>query len=170
MLPIILDGSTLSIGVAGAGEGLARRLAMLTAAGITDPIVYPAALPDGDEITRLHILFITGLDETRSRELAGAAHLAGVIVNVEDVPALCDFHVPAQVRRGDLLLTVSTGGRAPGLSRALREDLQRRFGPEWGDRLDEIADLRSQWRTQGLSPNLVSERTQALLAERGWAA
>ena len=170
MLPIILDGSNLNIGIAGVGDGLARRLAMLTAAGITEPIVYSDALPDGDEIARLHILFITGLDETRSRELAGAAHLAGVIVNVEDVPALCDFHVPAQVRRGDLLLTVSTGGRAPGLSRALREDLQRRFGPEWGDRLDEIADLRTKWRAQGLSPNLVSERTQALLAERGWAA
>ena len=170
MLPIILDGSNLSIGVAAAGEGLARRLALLTAAGITAPIVYPDALPNADEIARLHILFIAGLDETRSRELAGAAHLAGVIVNVEDVPALCDFHVPAQVRRGDLLLTVSTGGRAPGLSHALRVDLQRRFGPEWAGHLDEIADLRAQWRAQGLTPDVVSERTQALLSERGWAA
>ncbi len=170
MLPIILDGSNLSIGVTGTGDGLARRLATLAAAGITEPIVYPERLPDAGEIAKLHILFIAGLDETRSRELAGAAHLAGVIVNVEDLPALCDFHMPAQVRRGDLLLTVSTGGRAPGLSHALREDLQRRFGPEWAGRLDEIADLRAQWRLQGLSPNVVSERTQAFLSERGWAA
>jgi precorrin-2 dehydrogenase/sirohydrochlorin ferrochelatase len=96
--------------------------------------------------------------------------LAGVIVNVEDVPSLCDFHVPAQVRRGDLLLTVSTGGRAPGVSRVLREDLQRRFGPEWADRLDEVAALRAQWRAEGMSPKLVSQHTQALLSERGWAA
>jgi precorrin-2 dehydrogenase / sirohydrochlorin ferrochelatase len=170
MLPIILDGSDLNIAVAGLGNGLARRLAMLAAAGISDPIVYEDALPDGDQISSLHILFIAGLDEARSRELAGMAHLAGVMVNVEDLPALCDFHVPAQVRRGDLLLTVSTGGRAPGLSHALREDLQRRFGPEWADRLDEIADLRAEWRAQGLSANVVSERTQALLLERGWAA
>ncbi len=170
MLPIILDGSNLSIGVAGAGDGLVRRLAMLTAAGIAEPIVYSDVLPNADEIARLHILFVAGLDETRSRELAGTAHLAGVIVNVEDVPALCDFHVPAQVRRGDLLLTVSTGGRAPGLSHALRQDLQRRFGPEWAGRLDEISDLRAQWRAEGIGANVVSERTQALLAERGWAA
>jgi precorrin-2 dehydrogenase/sirohydrochlorin ferrochelatase len=170
MLPIILDGSNLSIAVAGVGDGLVRRLAMLNAAGITDPAVYSDALPDAGQIARLHILFIAGLDETKSRELAGMAHLAGVIVNVEDVPSLCDFHVPAQVRRGDLLLTVSTGGRAPGLSRALREDLQRRFGPEWAERLDEVANLRNQWRAQGLSPNAVSERTQALFSERGWAA
>jgi precorrin-2 dehydrogenase/sirohydrochlorin ferrochelatase len=170
MLPIILDGSNLSIAVAGVGDGLARRLAMLNAAGITDTVVYSDALPGACEIARLHILFVTGLDEAQSRELAGVAHLAGVMVNVEDVPALCDFHVPAQVRRGDLLLTVSTGGRAPGLSRALREGLQHRFGPEWADRLDEVAELREQWRAQGLSPNAVSERTQALLSERGWAA
>ena len=170
MLPIILDGSNLSIAVAGAGEGLARRLAMLAAAGITEPKVYSERLPDADEIARLHILFIAGLDEVGSRELAGAAHLAGVIVNVEDEPTLCDFHVPAQVRRGDLLLTVSTGGRAPGLSHALREDLQRRFGPEWAGHLDEIADLRAQWRAQGIAADVVSERTRALLSERGWAA
>jgi precorrin-2 dehydrogenase/sirohydrochlorin ferrochelatase len=170
MLPIILDGSNISIGIAGAGDGLARRLAMLAAAGITEPRVYSDRLPDAGEIARLHILFVVGLDEARSRELAGAAHLAGVMVNVEDTPALCDFHMPAQVRRGDLLLTVSTGGRAPGLSHALRENLQRRFGPEWAGHLDEIAELRAQWRAQGLAANVVSERTQALLAERGWAA
>jgi precorrin-2 dehydrogenase/sirohydrochlorin ferrochelatase len=170
MLPIILDGSNLNIGIAGAGDGLARRLAMLAAAGITEPIVYRDRLPGAADLATLHILFIAGLDEGRSHELAGAAHLAGVMVNVEDAPSLSDFHVPAQVRRGDLLLTVSTGGRAPGLSHALREDLQRRFGPEWAGHLDEIADLRAQWRAEGLSPKLVSERTQALLSERGWAA
>jgi precorrin-2 dehydrogenase/sirohydrochlorin ferrochelatase len=170
MLPIILDGSNLNIGIVGTGDRLARRLAMLTAAGITAPMIYSDGLPDAEEIARLHILFLVGLDEVRSRELAGAAHLAGVMVNVEDTPALCDFHMPAQVRRGDLLLTVSTGGRAPGLSHALREDLQRRFGPEWAGHLDEIADLRSQWRAQGLAANVISERTQALLSERGWGA
>ena len=170
MLPIILDGSNLSIGVAGAGDGLARRVAMLAGAGITEPRVYSETLPDAGDIAGLHILFIAGLDERLSRELAGAAHLAGVIVNVEDTPSLCDFHVPAQVRRGDLLLTVSTGGRAPGLSHALRENLQRRFGPEWAGRVDEVAGLRAEWRAQGLSPNVVSERTRALLSERGWAA
>jgi len=168
MLPIILDGSNLTIGVAGTGDGLARRLATLTAAGITDPVVYGDAIPDAAQIARLHILFIVGLDETRSRELAGAAQLAGVIVNVEDVPSLCDFHMPAQVRRGDLLLTVSTGGRAPGLSHALREDLQKRFGPEWADRLATLATERARWRSAGLSPAEVSQKVRALVDEKEW--
>ncbi len=62
-----------------------------------------------------------------------------MLVNVEDVLPLCDFHVPAVVRRGDLLLTASTGGAAPGLARALREWLAQNFGPEWTDRLKDIS-------------------------------
>ena len=147
--------------------GFSRR-AMLTVGDHRSPSYSERSRRRRDR--RLHILFVAGLDETRSRELAGTAHLAGRMVNVEDVPALCDFHVPAQVRRGDLLLTVSTGGRSPGLAHALRQDLERRFGPEWADRLGEIADLRAQWRAAGIDANAVSERTQALLAERGWAA
>jgi precorrin-2 dehydrogenase/sirohydrochlorin ferrochelatase len=86
------------------------------------------------------------------------------------MPELCDFHVPAQVRRGDLLVAVSTAGRSPALSRALREHLEGRFGPEWESRLDEIADLRNAWRAEGASPNEVSRRTRALLSEREWLA
>ena len=74
-----------------------------------------------------------------SARLVQLARDAGVPVNVEDVPELCDFHVPATVRRGDLLLTISTGGRAPGLSRILREWLEDRFDEQWTARLDDLA-------------------------------
>ena len=33
----------------------------------------------------------------------------GMLVNVVDVPELCNFYVNAQVRRGDLTISVSTG-------------------------------------------------------------
>ena len=73
----------------------------------------------------------------------------GVLVNVEDVLPLCDFHVPAIVRRGDLLLTASTGGQAPGLARPLRESLAEQFGPEWTGRLKDLGLARAKWRAAG---------------------
>jgi len=73
----------------------------------------------------------------------------GILVNVEDVPELCDFHVPATIRRGDLLLTVSTGGKAPGLAKLIREWLEKKLGLEWSDRLHELAQARARWRGEG---------------------
>src|SRR5436190_24038591 len=99
MLPIILDGSKVRVGIAGSGDGLIRRLNVVRAAGPEKPAVYEGRLPSASDLATLKILFIAGLDAETSRALAQAARRAGVMVNVEDVPELCDFHVPAQVRR-----------------------------------------------------------------------
>jgi precorrin-2 dehydrogenase/sirohydrochlorin ferrochelatase len=170
MLPITLDQSALRMGVAGAGAPLERRLAMLDAGGVKPQWVHRDRLPSDAEITALHLFFVAGLDDGVSAALAATARRARVLVNVEDRPALCDFHVPASVRRGDLILTVSTGGRSPGVARLVREDLERRFGPQWGTRLDEMAELRRLWREEGLAPDLISERTRAFIGEKGWLA
>lgn len=160
MLPLAIDPRTVRVGLIGAGEGLARRLAFLVESGVEAP---EPGLSDG-----LQVLFVAGLDSARSADLAAQARAKGILVNVEDVQELCDFHVPAVVRRGDLALTVSTNGRAPGLSRLLREWLARIFGPEWTGRLDEVARARESWRAEGLAPSEVSERTRDLVARQGW--
>lgn len=66
-----------------------------------------------------------------------------VLVNVMDDVPHCDFAAPAVMRRGDLAIAVSTGGRSPALAHHLRVDLQRRFGPEWGTLLDLLGEVRA---------------------------
>jgi len=168
MLPIVLSPTAVRIGVAGRGDGLKRRLVLLEEAGAEKVVVLDQSTPTGDQLSQLSVLFVAGLDSDQSREFAAAARAAHVLVNVEDQPDLCDFHVPASLRRGDLLFTVSTGGQSPGLSRLLREELERRFGPEWSERTDEIARWRSDWRAAGIDPGSVSERTRDLVKSRGW--
>jgi precorrin-2 dehydrogenase/sirohydrochlorin ferrochelatase len=166
MLPIVLSPE-LRVGLAGTGEEFSRRAALLRAAGVR-PVAFHQALPTAAEIASLSVLFVAGLDHAAARALASQARTLGVLVNTEDVPELCDFHVPALVRRGDLVLSVSTGGRSPGLSRLLREDLERRFGSEWEAYLHEIAGLRGEWRASGLSASEISQRTREVVEERGW--
>ena len=168
MLPIVLDLTATRIGVAGGGEGLKRRLELVSGAGVQHLTVFDRRMPTKEELAQLSVLFVAGLEADAARELALAARSAGVLVNVEDQTELCDFHVPASVRRGDLLFTVSTGGQSPGLSRLLREELEHHFGPEWRDRMDEIAQSRTTWRTAGIDPAGVSERTRALVKAKGW--
>jgi len=163
VLPILLSAEFTNIGLAGAGEGRMRRAALLAEAGIT-----PVPVDGKSTLSDLAVLFVAGLERSASEALAGRARSSGILVNVEDIPELCDFHVPAIVRRGDLVLTASTGGRAPGLARRLREWLEDRFGPEWSSNMEEVSQSRSAWRAEGLSAHDVSDRTRALIAEKGW--
>ena len=130
MLPIIIDVARVSVAVAGRGPGLERRLALLEKAGISSPKVISENSAAG--LSGIAVLFVAGIGETESMALVQAARAAGVLVNVEDRPALCDFHVPAQLRRGDLLITVSTAGRAPGLSRGGKRASRLRLWPGMG--------------------------------------
>lgn len=74
------------------------------------------------------------------------AEAAGVWVNAADDPERCTFTLPARVRRGDVLVTVSTGGRSPALARWLRERLDDWLAPELGVLLDLAAEERARAR------------------------
>ena len=165
MLPITLSEAT-RVGLSGEGDALGRRAALLVEAGFKADLLPSDA--EDSRLAGLKLLFVAGLGEERSLALASRARALGILVNVEDEPELCDFHVPAIVRRGDLILTVSTGGRAPGLARRLREWLEQQFGQEWQGRLKTLSEARSTWRAGGIPPAEVSRRTSALIAERGW--
>jgi precorrin-2 dehydrogenase / sirohydrochlorin ferrochelatase len=166
MLPLVLNIAHLKAGLVGRGAECDRRAALLADAGV-EARLLPETAADS-LLGELQLLFVAGIPEDEARHLAGRARALGVLVNVEDVLPLCDFHVPAIVRRGDLLLTVSTGGQVPGLARVLRESLAEQFGPEWTLRLKELGAARAKWRSQGLSPREVSQHVRELIVRMGW--
>lgn len=163
MLPIVLNQDAVSVGLIGVGEALARREAMLADAGVA-----PVFLAEDMPLDGMNVLFVAGLEREPSERLAQRAREQGILVNVEDVPELCDFHVPAAIRRGDLVLTVSTGGQSPGLAKLIREWLERKLGFEWNARLKEMASARAQWREQGHAPSEVARRTRDFVRARDW--
>jgi precorrin-2 dehydrogenase/sirohydrochlorin ferrochelatase len=178
MIAVALDPATLTIGVAGRGAGALRRLRALRAGGAGNLLLFTDEPADVAEAVRplpvrrgdlagIRALWVTGLTEQESAELAALARSERVLVNVEDRPALCDFHSVAEVRRGDLLLTVSTAGASPGLAARIRARLAGEFGPEWADRLAQLKGHRAMWRRDGR--DLASE-TDALLQANGWLA
>jgi len=85
-------------------------------------------------------------DETVNRSVYDQARIRGIIVNVVDVPELCDFYVPSVVQRGDLTITISTGGLSPGVSREIRKRLEEVFGPEYAQYLQIVANCRETIR------------------------
>jgi precorrin-2 dehydrogenase/sirohydrochlorin ferrochelatase len=166
MLPLVLNPQFIKVGLIGQGEALARRAALLAEAGV-EARLLPSDVSDA-VLAPLRLLFVAGLPEAEASLLASRARALKLLVNVEDVLPLCDFHVPAIVRRGELLLTASTGGTVPGLARRLREWLAGSFGPEWIERLHDLSAARARWRSAGLSTADVSQKVRDLIDEKGW--
>lgn len=184
MIPLIIDATRVPLMIAGNGAQALRRLENLRGGGAGRVAVFAAAPSDGlkaaagddlhnrwptaEDIKAVQILFIAGVAPDKAGEIAARARDAGVIVNIEDRAADCDFHMPAIMRRGDLLISVSTGGRSPALARRLRRHLEGLIGPEWGQRLDDAATMRADWRAHGDSQALVARKTEAYIDGKGW--
>ena len=74
--------------------------------------------------------------------ITAAGHERGILVNVVDVPDLCDFYVPATIKRGDVLIAISTSGSCPALAKRLRQELETKIGPEYEAYAGLLATLR----------------------------
>lgn len=84
--------------------------------------------------------------------VAAEARRRGVLVNVVDRPAQCDFIFPSVLRRGHLQIAVSTGGRSPALAREIRKRLEPQFGPEYARLVDGIGRERRHARAAAATP------------------
>ena len=112
----------------------------------------------GDDLDGVFLVFAaTDQPEVQNR-VAQDADQAGVLLNSADTPELCDFQVPAKVRRGNLLIAVSTGGASPALAAQLKQQLLHTYGPEYGI----LVELLSMVRQQVVGKNRESEENRQL--------
>jgi uroporphyrin-III C-methyltransferase / precorrin-2 dehydrogenase / sirohydrochlorin ferrochelatase len=90
-------------------------------------------------------LAIAATDDSATNALvfSEAEALKVLLCSVDDIDH-CHFAAPATVRRGDLLLAISTAGKAPALAKRLRKELGASFGPEWGALVDVLSEARSE--------------------------
>jgi siroheme synthase-like protein len=144
--PVSLEVAGRRCVVIGSGPMAQARAAALLDAGAAVTII---ARPheDGDLAGAFLAVAATG-DEAETARIFAEAEREGVLLNAVDDPAHCHFAVPAVLRRGDLVVTVSTGGRAPGYAGRLRDELGRTIGAEYGTLLDLIGDVRAELRAE----------------------
>lgn len=160
MLPIVLDAARLKIALVGTGARAERRLALLREGGAANVARFAQAPAD---FAGFDLVYFAEPDAA-----AATARAQGALVNVEDVAAECDFHTPAIVRRGALTLTVSTQGRAAGLSSVLARYLEKLFVPAWALRLAIVEAKRRTWRKQGHGHREIAARIETLIDQADW--
>ena len=160
---IIEDKPCLVVGGGAVGE---RKVADLMAAGARVTVVSRTLTPElaalasrgkirylPDDFTEAQVegmtLVMAATDDRKvNAAVSAAAQARSIWVNVADDPEYCTFIVPAQVRRGELTLAISTGGASPALARQLRQEFQQHLGPEYGPYLDLLQRLRTRLLTE----------------------
>jgi precorrin-2 dehydrogenase/sirohydrochlorin ferrochelatase len=165
-LNLKVDGQPCT--VIGGGKVAARKVATLLECGARVWTIAPQLDEDFEQLEGfVHVnreytegdlegafLVIAATDdEATNRAVQAEAHTRGIILNVVDQPERCDFYVPSSIRRGDLLLTVSSGGQLPALSKRLRRNLEEVFPEEWGRVLELLGAARAVVITKNMDEN-----------------
>ena len=89
----------------------------------------------------------------------------GILANAVDDPSYCDFYTPAVVRRGLVSVAISTDGRFPGVTRALREVLDEWLPAQDEALLEALAQFREELRAANAAGTVRSEALRTLVAQ-----
>lgn len=94
------------------------------------------------------VLAATG-DPEVNQQVYDDAEACGVWVNSADDPDRCSFILPARVRQGRLLVTVSTQGHSPAVATWLRHHLAAELGPEYDQLIGVLSEVRGEVQAAG---------------------
>jgi len=153
--------------VVGAGPVGLEKIEGLLAAEADVHVVALNALPEVEELAREGSLKLA-LRAYRSDDLEGAflvfaatedtelnvqvfqeAEARTMLVNVVDVPPLCNFIMPAIARIGPISIAVSTRGASPALAKRLRTEISERYGEPYAVLAELLNDIRG-WARETL--------------------
>ncbi len=144
-----------------AGDGPmagAKRLLVERAGGI----------PCGEDLAhKARIAFVAMDDDAAAEAAAARLRAAGLLVNVADRPALCDFTTPSLLDRDPVLIAVGTGGASAGLAKHLRLRLERLLPTSLGLLAARLAGAREDIRQRWTNPDTRRKVIDAALGEGG---
>ena len=123
-------------------------------------IVYHARKFRPADMDDAFLVIVATDDNETNRAIYRLAEESNKLVNVVDVPELCNFYVPSVYQQGDLKIAISTNGKAPALARYIREGLQKLFPERIARDIEELDRLRRSQKKQ-LSGDLKRRETLA---------
>ncbi|MDO9041664.1 MAG: bifunctional precorrin-2 dehydrogenase/sirohydrochlorin ferrochelatase [Desulfocapsaceae bacterium] len=110
------------------------------------------------------------------RQITTEAKELGIPINIANNPDACTFQTAATIRRGELLIAISTGGGSPALAATIRKELELRYGPEYGELVKLLTEIRqltvgqdsSQEQHKLLFTKIIQTNILSLLKNKEW--
>ena len=163
LYPVFLKLEGKRVLLVGGGRVAAAKLEGLLAAGAHVTVVAPAIAPEmqrpGVVLERrpFEALDVAGAwwvvaaaPPEVNRQVQAAAEARCVFVNAVDDPAHATAYLGGVVRRGDVAIAVSTGGRAPALAGLLREGLDSWLPSDLETWMAAADEARRRWKQDGV--------------------
>ena len=179
--PVNLDIRNRNCLVVGGGGVGTRKVISLIACGAAVTVVSPAVtskLSDLAAEERIQIkqrayhqsdlegmFLVIGAtsDEALNQQISTDAEKRNLLCNIADVPKACNFILPAVVRRGDLIIAISTSGNSPAFAKKLRKQLEAQFGEEYARLLGLMGAIRKKLLAQAHEPEAHKHLFEQLL-------
>jgi precorrin-2 dehydrogenase/sirohydrochlorin ferrochelatase len=158
--PLYIDIEGKKCAVVGGGDVAERKVVSLVECGADVHVISPEFTPalkrlaeegrvklirrgykPGD-LEGAALAIVATDDNDLNRQVHKEASENKIPVNVVDTPELCSFIVPSTVRRGDLIISISTSGSCPALAKNIRKQLQQAFGDEYAEYCKVLMDFR----------------------------
>ncbi len=76
------------------------------------------------------------------KEIYDESRSSRILVNSVDNTAYCDFIFPSYVKKGDLTISISTGGASPAMAKRLRQYIEKLIPSNIAQFLQEMRELR----------------------------
>jgi len=106
------------------------------------PITWHARRYEPRDLDGAFLVIAATADEETNTRVRDDAEARNLLCNVADVPALCNFILPAVHRQGPIAVAVSTGGASPALAKRIRDDVAAIVGPEHAELAHRLELLR----------------------------
>ena len=159
--PVCLDLRSRPCLVVGGGGVGTRKVMGLLAGGAKVTVVSPELSPElqalaperifwrrkeyhSRDLEGMFLVFGATNDEEINRRIHNDAMDENILCNISDRPEICNFILPSVVRRGDLILAVSTSGKSPAFAKKLRIDFEQQFGEEYATFLQLMGAIRGR--------------------------
>lgn len=98
------------------------------------------------EAARFFLVISATDDAEVNKSVFEDAQRAGRLINVVDQPGLCNIYIPSRIERGNLQVSISTGGQCPAFARWLRRELEGVIPERYGLLLDRVAAIRARMK------------------------
>lgn len=170
--PVFLDVKHRNCLVVGGGSVGARKVSTLLDCGASVTVVSPKINAKLNELSKKETLIIKKksfqfsdlkdkflvIGATDNQELNQQIHIEaerlGILCNIADRPEACNFILPSIVKKGDLVIAISTSGKSPAFAKKLRKDFEKQFGNEYAAFLEVMGAIRKKLLAKDHKPEV----------------